>query len=110
MAFFSLTGPLALALASTTAVDPRFSPLISWLEGRGANLGPITLGKSGMGDGAGAFVSRDVPENELLFEIPVDACIGIYTACGDEAVGDAQVDGRLDVHCAVLVAVLERVF
>lgn len=71
------------------AVDARHAPLLAWLERRGAALGPVRLGKSGVGAGYGAFATRAVAEGELLFAVPESACVGLYDACGDAEVGEA---------------------
>ena len=79
---------LAFALA-VSGNDPRFAPLLSYMTSRGAQIGPITLAKSKSGAGNGAFVTQDVEEDEVLFTVPKAACVGLYTACGDEEVGDS---------------------
>jgi len=61
---------------------------MSWLEREGAELGPVRLGKSACGDGAGAFVTQDLEEGELLFSVPSISCISLYDACGDGDVGE----------------------
>ena len=76
------------ALVACAAADPRHEPLLSWLEKCGSELGPVSLGKSRIGAGYGAFATRDVAEGELLFSVPSSACIGLYDACGDEDVGE----------------------
>ena len=78
---------LVLAFSAGVA-DPRHARFMSWLTSVGAQTDAISLGKSTCGDGYGAFVTRDVAEGELLFEVPSAACIGLYDACGDEAVGE----------------------
>ena len=77
----SCRGGLASLVASAAAdprrqvdVDPRHAPLLSWLEKCGMELGPVSLGKSRIGDGYGAFATRDVAEGELLFSVPSSAC------------------------------------
>ena len=77
--------PLSLAVAA----DPRHGPLLSWMAQQGATLGPVVLGKSRCGAGYGAFASRDVAEGELLASLPSAACLSLYTALGDEEVGEA---------------------
>ncbi len=81
--------PLAASLVARVAPDPRHTPLLSWLERCGAELGPVALSKSGVGAGYGAFATRDVSEGELLFSVPSSACVGLYDACGDEDVGES---------------------
>ena len=76
------------ALVACAAADPRHEPLLSWLERCGSELGPVSLGKSRIGAGYGAFATRGVAEGELLFSVPSSACIGLYDACGDEDVGE----------------------
>jgi len=80
---------VSLAVSAAAATDPRHAPLLSWLERWGTELGPVTLGKSSVGAGYGAFASRDVTEGELLFSVPSTACVGLYDACGDADVGEA---------------------
>ena len=58
------------ALVACAAADPRHEPLLSWLEKCGSELGPVSLGKSRIGAGYGAFATRDVAEGELLFSVP----------------------------------------
>ena len=75
--------------ASFAAVDRRHEPLLAWLRSRGTQVGPITLAKSVVGAGCGAFASRAVDEGELLFSVPSSSCLGLYNACGDEEVGES---------------------
>ena len=83
--FAGSVAPLSLAVAA----DPRHGPLLSWMQQQGATLGPVVLGKSRCGAGYGAFASRDVAEGELLASLPSAACLSLYTALGDEEVGEA---------------------
>ena len=76
------------SLVASAAADSRHAPLLSWLERCGMELGPVSLGKSRIGAGYGAFATRDVVEGELLFSVPESACVGLYDACGDEDVGE----------------------
>ena len=76
----------AVAMAAT---DPRHAPLMSWLKQCGADIGPIRLSKSATGAGYGAFVTEAVAADTQLFSVPSTACISLFTACGDEDVGDA---------------------
>ena len=78
---------LSALLSLGAVVDVRHAPLLSYMAVRGAQIGPVELGKSVSGAGYGAFVTEDVEEDEVLFTIPKLACIGLYTACGDEEVG-----------------------
>ena len=50
----------ASAAASFAAIDRRHEPLLAWLRSRGTQVGPITLAKSVVGAGCGAFASRAV--------------------------------------------------
>jgi hypothetical protein len=87
LALFSI---LAHALAApTAAMDPRYAPLLSWLDSCGATIGPVRLGKSAVGAGAGAFATEALDENALLFSVPETACVTLYDACGDADVGDS---------------------
>lgn len=78
----------ALMASVGSVVDVRHAPLLSFMAAKGAEIGPIELAKSRIGDGYGAFVTENVEEGDVLFTIPKSACIGIYTACGDLEVGD----------------------
>lgn len=50
----------------------------------------MTLAKSSVGAGYGAFATRAVVEGEVLFELPEQkACISLFTACGDADVGES---------------------
>ena len=80
---------LSAALSAPPVADPRHAPLFAWLERCGAQVGPVRLGKSSMGDGYGAFTTCAVEEGTELFRLPSEACIGLYTACGDADVGEA---------------------
>ena len=80
---------LSAALSAPPVADPRHAPLFAWLERCGAQVGPVRLGKSSMGDGYGAFTTCAVEEGAELFRLPSEACIGLYTACGDADVGEA---------------------
>ena len=75
-----------MVVAPTT--DSRHKPFMSWLDSCGADIGPIALGKSSLGDGYGAFSTRAIEEGEQLFKIPSAACCSLYTACGDAEVGE----------------------
>jgi hypothetical protein len=87
LALFSI---LAHALAApTAAMDPRYAPLLSWLDSCGATIGPVRLGKSAVGAGAGAFATEALDENALLFSVPETACVTLYDACGDADVGES---------------------
>lgn len=80
---------LAPAVAMAVATDPRHAPLMSWLKQCGAEIGPVRLGKSASGAGYGAFVTEAVEEDDVIFSVPSTACISLFTACGDEDVGEA---------------------
>ena len=80
---------MMLSAIGTTALvaDVRHGPLLSWLSQCGADLGPVTLGKSTVGAGYGAFTSEAVEEGTPLFSVPSSACVSLYDACGDPDVG-----------------------
>ena len=81
--------PLLAALSfSAPVADRRVARLTNWLAVNGATLGPIQVAKSKIGDGAGAFTTRAVEEDELLFELPMNLCIGLQQAVEDEDVGE----------------------
>ena len=84
LAMFSM---LSHALAAPAALDSRYAPLLSWLDSCGATIGPVRLGKSVVGAGAGAFATEALDENALLFSVPETACVTLYDACGDADVG-----------------------
>jgi hypothetical protein len=69
-------------------VDPRHAPFMSWLEKRGADIGPVELGKSALGDGYGVYATRALDEGETLFKIPSVICPSLTMACGDLDVGE----------------------
>jgi len=77
-----------LLLSVGSVVDVRHAPLLSFMTERGASIGSIELKKSRIGAGNGAFVTKDVDKDEILFTVPKSACIGLYTACGDLEVGE----------------------
>lgn len=82
-----LLQPLGLARVAAP-VDPRHGPLLNYLAESGAQLGPVRLGKSTVGAGGGAFVTRAIDKDEPIFTVPAAACVGLYDACGDEEVGE----------------------
>ena len=86
LAMFSM---LSHALAAPAALDSRYAPLLSWLDSCGATIGPVRLGKSVVGAGAGAFATEALDENALLFSVPETACVTLYDACGDADVGES---------------------
>ena len=79
----------ALIVATTALTDPRHAPFLSWLNRCGAQIGPVSLGKSSSGAGYGAFATEAIEENEELFTIPSLACVSLYDACGDAECGES---------------------
>jgi len=91
ISLISALSPSAMVTtAAPKAADPRFARLFEWMTVNGADVGPVVLGKSSVGDGAGAFVTRDVAEDELLLSLPLSLCIGLPQAVADEDVGDSM--------------------
>ena len=89
MSLALLASCLTPAMVPPATVDARHAPLMSWLTQCGATLGPVTLGKSRVGAGYGAFTTDAVDEGELLFSVPTAACFSLYDACADEEVGES---------------------
>lgn len=54
--------------------------LLGWLRQSGAYIGPIDIRTSQCGDGAGAFLTRPVPDGEPLFAVPRTACVSTDNA------------------------------
>jgi len=71
-----------------TAQDD-YDAMLDWLREKGAEIDDsLILKPSERGGGYGAFVTRDVAENTLLFSISRDACVTLSDATEDEACGE----------------------
>lgn len=80
--------PARADIRAQATEDPRYAPFLAWFEDEGGQLGPVELGKSGVGLGSGVFATRDIEEGEELFSVPDDACLSVFTAIADPDMGD----------------------
>jgi hypothetical protein len=86
-------GNAALDLSyADAATGNKYSLMLEWLKSQKdalvsdkIEIKPSTV----QGGGYGAFVSRAVDENELLFRIPRAACVTLTDALSDEKCGDS---------------------
>ena len=97
---------LLLATAHATRQRP-VAALQAWLgELPAFQLGPIELRASLCGDGLGAYLTRAVEAQEVLFVVPAPAFVSISTALSHKSVGDAlaQLWERCDDGGAAVLA------
>ena len=61
---------------STETSPTKYNQLLSWLQTQNAEINEkIAIQESSRGGGYGAVVTEDVPEDELLFTVPRNACV-----------------------------------
>jgi hypothetical protein len=74
----------------TMVPSEKYTQLLAWIEYQGAYVNPKLQiqASSQVGGGYGAFVAEAVEAEELLVEIPRDACITLPEALLDESCGE----------------------
>lgn len=82
-----------------TVGDPSHS-LLHWVRNQGGHVGPVSIGRSRLGGGNGCFLTRGVKQDEILFTVPVHACIGLSDCLDDPICGSTfrQLVGDLKTY------------
>lgn len=82
------TQPTALLLYVLPSVAADPDQLLAWVSTLpGAQAGPIEIRKSRCGDGLGAFLTRAVQEDDVVFTVPTSAFLSLGTALRHPEIG-----------------------